>query len=81
MGEPDGKRVGCIRGRGFSQTKKGAHHERDLIFSGAAPADGRLFDSGRWIFENWQSVFSRRQNRRTARRTQQDRGLVTLDVN
>ncbi len=65
----------------FRQAEKRAHHERDLIFSRAAAADRRLFDSGRWIFENRQSVFGRGQNRRTARRAEQDRGLVTLHVN
>ena len=81
MRETNGERVSCIGIGRFGQAKKRAHHERDLIFSSAATTNGRLFDSRRWIFKHWQSIFGRGQNRGPTRGAEQNRSLVALDVN
>src|SRR6202030_2162841 len=81
MCKSDRERIGCVVVRGYSQTEKRPHHESDLILSRAAPTDRRLFDSRRRIFKNRQTVFGGGENRRAARRAEQNRGLVALDVN
>src|SRR5207245_10991055 len=64
----------------FRSTQNDALDYRDLIFSGATATNRRLFDSCRRIFKDRQSIFGGGENGRAARRTEQNRRLVTLHV-
>ena len=75
------KRVCSVCVGRFGQAEQGPDHERDLIFFSAAPPNRSLFDSRGRIFENRQPIFSGGQNGSTPRRAEQNRRLVTLDVN
>src|SRR5436309_7254875 len=81
MGECNRKGVGFVRLRRSRQPERCADHERNLGFVGAAAPDGRLFYAGRGVLKNWKPAFRSGEHCRAARRTEEDRNLMTLHVN